>query len=66
MDTSSHWYEMLYDGTTLTTFFDGAQVSNIPAASISAVVMCPSICFRAGEGVAKTCTVEAFRVIQLA
>lgn len=63
--TGKHWYEMVYDGTNLYTYFDGAEVSVIPAASLPTVVLCPSICFRAGEAGAKTCLVEAFRVIQL-
>lgn len=65
LDTSSHWYEMLYDGTTLSTYFDGSLVSTVAAASIPSVVLRPSISFRTGEAGAKTCTIEVFRVIQL-
>lgn len=65
MDTSKHWYEMLYDGTTLSTFFDGSLVSQVAAASIPDQPLRPSICFRAGEAAAKTCLVEKFVVIQL-
>lgn len=66
MDTSKHWYEMVYDGTTISTYFDGALVSLVAAASVPTVVMCPSINFRAGEAGIKTCLVEKFVVIQLA
>ena len=66
MDTSKHWYEMNYDGTTLSTYFDGTLVSQIAAASLPDQPLRPSICFRAGETTAKTCLVEKFVVIQLA
>ncbi len=65
MDTSKHWYEMLYDGDTLSTYYDGTLVSQVAAASIPDQPLRPSICFRAGEAGAKTCLVEIFKVIQL-
>ncbi len=65
MDTNKHWYEMLYDGSTLSTYFDGSLVSQVAAASLPTVVLRPSIAFRTGEAAAKTCSVEIFRVIQL-
>lgn len=66
MDTSKHWYEMNYDGTTLSTYFDGSLISQVAAASITTAALRPSINFRNGAtqtGI--TCLVEKFVVIQL-
>jgi hypothetical protein len=65
MDTSAHWYEMVYDGTTLSTFFDGTLVSMVAAASIPSAVMTPSVAFRTGATAAITCTVNEFSAIQI-
>jgi len=63
LDTSAHIYEFFYDGSELTGYVDGVKIATFKA-SITSEVLTPSICFRAGEGVAKTCTVHWIRAIQ--
>jgi len=61
-DTSAHVYEMYYDGSTLIGYVDGVNVGCFT--SLPTAVLTPSLSFRAGEGVAKTCTIHWMRAIQ--
>jgi len=64
MDTSAHIYEFYHDGTTLTAYIDGVQVAAF-ASGVTTEVLTPSLCFRAGEAVAKTCTLHWMRAFQV-
>lgn len=57
LDTSYHWYEIVYENNTIKFYFDGALVSCF-SASFPDGQMTPSINFRAGEAVAKTLTIS--------
>jgi hypothetical protein len=63
LDTDAHIYEFLYDGAGgVQAYVDGVQVAAF--SSIPSAVLTPSLNFRAGEAVAKTCTVHWVRAIQ--
>jgi hypothetical protein len=64
MDTSAHIYEVLFDGTSLSYFFDGALVNTITS-GWPTVVLTPSIAVMAGTTTAVTSQVEWMRVIQI-
>jgi hypothetical protein len=63
LDTDSHVYEFLWDGAFLNAYIDGALVSTFKT-NVTTEVLTPSLCFRAGEAVAKTCTLHWMRAIQ--
>jgi hypothetical protein len=63
LDTDPHTYEFFYDGTgEVQAYVDGVQVAAF--SSVTAEVLTPSLCFRAGEAAIKTCTVHWVRAIQ--
>lgn len=62
LDTATHWYEMYWDGSKLTGYFDGAAVATF-GSDITTEVLTPSICFRAGTTTAVTCTIHEFITI---
>ena len=64
MDTSKHVYEILFDGTSLSFFFDSALVNTITTGWPTDVVT-PSIAVMAGTTTAVTSQVEWMRCIQL-
>lgn len=57
LDTSYHWYEIVYDGTNVKFYFDGALVSTFTA-DFPDGQLTPSINFRAGAAAAKTMTIS--------
>lgn len=62
LDTNAHTYEFYYDGVSLIGYFDGVSVGCFT--SLPTAVLTPSLCFRAGEAVAKTCTIHWIRAVQ--
>lgn len=63
LDTDPHTYEFFYDGAGgVQAYVDGVQVAAF--SSIPSAVLTPSLAFRAGEAVAKTCTIHWIRAIQ--
>lgn len=62
MDTVVHDYEFLWDGYKLTAYIDKVAVA-VFTANVTSEVLTPSICFRAGEAAAKTCTIHWLRAI---
>lgn len=63
MDTSDHIYEIYWDGSTLYAYVDNVLVTTV-ASGLAAVALTPSINFRTGEAVAKTCNIAWMRVFQ--
>lgn len=64
MDTSAHVYEIYWDGTTAFGYIDNALVGTFTS-GLPSVVLTPSICFRAGEAVAKSMTVNWMKAFQV-
>jgi hypothetical protein len=64
MDTSKHVYEILFDGTSLSFFFDSALVNTITTGWPTAVIT-PSVAVMAGTTTAVTSQIEWMRCIQL-
>jgi hypothetical protein len=64
MDTSDHIYELLFDGTSLSYFFDGALINTVTS-GWPTVVVTPSIAVMAGTTTAVTSQVKWMRCIQL-
>jgi len=64
MDTSKHVYEILFDGTSLSYFFDGALVNTVTS-GWPTVVLTPSISLMNGAAAVKTGLVEWMRCIQI-
>lgn len=63
LDTDPHTYEFFWDGAgAITAYVDNVQVAAF--SSYPTAVLTPSLAFRAGEAVAKTCTVHWIRAIQ--
>lgn len=62
LDTSAHWYELYWNGSSLEAYFDGVLVAEF-GADITTEVLTPSLCFRAGTTTAVTCTVHEFITI---
>lgn len=64
LDTSAHWYEMAWDGYTLSGYFDGVKVASF-GSGVTTEVLTPSICFRKGDTAAGvyTCTIHEFITI---
>jgi hypothetical protein len=63
LDIAPHVYEFFYDGVSfIHAYVDGVKVAAF--SSIPTDVLTPSLSFRAGEAVAKTCTVHWMRAIQ--
>lgn len=63
MNTSAHWYEWVWDGTTLYAYYDnvlvGSFTSDLPDAELT-----PSINYRTGEGNATTLRIHEMRVFE--
>lgn len=63
MNTSKHWYEWVWDGTTLYAYYDnvlvGSFTSGLPDAELT-----PSINYRTGEGNATTLRIHEMRVFE--
>ncbi len=63
MNTSAHWYEFYWDGTTLYAYFDnvlvGSFTSSLPNAELT-----PSINFRTGTTTAITLRIHEMRVFE--
>lgn len=64
MDTSKHIYEITFDGTSLSFYFDATLVS-VMTSGWPTVVLSPSFALAAGEAAAKTASIEWMRCIQL-
>lgn len=64
MDTAAHWYEIMWDGTSLSGYVDGVKVATFTS-TLPTVVLTPSIAFRKGDtaGTVYTCTVHEFITI---
>jgi hypothetical protein len=64
LDTSAHWYEMYWDGVSLTGYVDSVKVGCFTT-TLTSEVLTPSICFRKGNTGATvyTCTVHDFITI---
>jgi len=60
--TAARWYEMYWDGYTLYGYVDGVLIASF-GSGVTTEVLTPSLCFRAGEAGAKTCTVHEFVTI---
>ncbi len=63
MDTSAHTYEIVYTGSVLNFYFDGALVATF-ATDLTAEVLTPSLCYRAGSAGAKTATIHWIKAFQ--
>jgi Glycosyl hydrolases family 16 len=63
LDTDAHVYEFWWDGAFLNAYIDGALVATFKT-NVTTEVLTPSLCFRAGEAAAKTCTLHWMRAIQ--
>lgn len=63
LDTAAHIYEFWWDGSILSAYVDGVLMASF-ASGVTSEVLTPSLCFRAGEAVAKTCTVHWIRAFQ--
>lgn len=64
LDTDYHVYEFYWNGESVKGYIDNVLVGTFTA-SLGDGDMTPSINFRAGEAVAKTCTIAWMRIIQL-
>ncbi|MGL4679688.1 MAG: hypothetical protein ACRCWC_09960, partial [Plesiomonas shigelloides] len=64
MDTASHVYEIVWDGTTLFGYIDGVLVATFTG-SLPTAAMTPSLVVRAGDGNARTLTVSWIRAFQV-
>jgi len=64
MDNTAHTYEIYWDGYSLMSYFDGALVATMTS-GLPSVALTPSICFRAGEAVAKTLKINWIRSFQV-
>jgi hypothetical protein len=64
MDTSSHVYEIFWDGTTLFGYIDNALVATFTS-TLPTAALTPSLVVRAGDGNARTLTVDWVRAIQV-
>lgn len=64
MDTSSHIYEIYFDGTTIYFYLDGTLIKS-SATAWPTVVLAPSFGVWAGAAAEKTATIEWMRCIQL-
>lgn len=64
LDTSYHWYEIVYNGTDVKFYFDGSLVSTFTADFPDGEIT-PSINFRAGAAAAKTLTIAKLVTIAI-
>jgi hypothetical protein len=65
MDTSAHVYEFLYNGTTLSFYFDGLEVVTGIATGWPTAVLSPSIALMSGTTTALNGQIHWMRCIQL-
>lgn len=65
MDTSAHWYEMVWDGYTLTGYVDAVKVGCF-GSGVTTEVLTPSICFRKGDTAAGVYTLTVHEFITIA
>lgn len=64
MDTAAHIYELYWDGTSLFGYLDGTLVATYTS-GLPTVVLTPSVAVRAGDGNARTLTVNWLRAFQV-
>jgi hypothetical protein len=65
LDTSAHVYEFLYDGTTLSFYFDGSAVVSGITTGWPTAVLSPSIALMSGTTTALNGKIHWMRCIQL-
>jgi hypothetical protein len=64
MDTAAHIYEIYWDGTSLFAYLDGVLAATYTS-GLPTVVLTPSFVVRAGDGNARTLTVNWARAFQV-